>query len=97
MGLSGKFAVNDKVRDFEVGALFSELLDRITAVAQDSLVPVDERDRALARGCVHESRVVTHQTEVVILDLDLAQVHSTNGSVFNWHFVLFAGSVVGHG
>ena len=57
-------------------ALLGQLLDRIAAVAQDALVAVDERDRALARRGVHERRVVAQQAEVVGIHLDLPQVHA---------------------
>ena len=56
-------------------ALLGELLDRVAAVAENALVAVDERDRALARRGVHEGGIVRHQPEFVGRRLDLAKVH----------------------
>ena len=59
----GKFSVEQQVRDFEISALLRKLIDRITAIFKNSLVAVDERDATLARGGVHERRVVGHQDQ----------------------------------
>ena len=40
--LGREFAVEDQVGDFEIRALLRQFLDRIAAIAQDSLVAVDE-------------------------------------------------------
>ena len=93
----GQLAVEQQVGDLEVGALLGELLDRVAAVAQDALVAVDEGDGDSARRGVHERRVVGHQPEVVVVDLDLAQVHRADGPVRDGDLVGLAGSVVGDG
>jgi hypothetical protein len=46
--LNGQLAEQDQVGDFEKGALLGELLDRITAITQDTLIAIYECDRALA-------------------------------------------------
>jgi hypothetical protein len=55
--------------------LLGELLDGVAAVLEDALVAVDERDAARGGRRVHERRVIGHEPEVGVLDLDLAQVH----------------------
>ena len=74
-GCVGQLAVAQQPRDFEKGRLFGELFDRIAAIAENSLVAVDERDRALARCRVHERGIVRHQPEFFGRRLDLAKVH----------------------
>ena len=86
----------DQVGRFEVAAVFRQLLDRVPAVHQDSLVAVDERDPAPAGGGVRERRVVGHQAEVVRLQLDLAQIHRTDGAVLDRDVVVLAGAIVGN-
>src|SRR5690606_13050925 len=61
------------------------------------LVPVDERDRALAGGGVHERRVVGHQPEVVVPAGDLPEVRRSNRAVRDRDLVALAGAVVGDG
>src|SRR5262249_44259026 len=46
--LSGQLAKQSQISDFEKGALLRELLDRITTIAQDALIAVNECYRALA-------------------------------------------------
>ena len=41
--LRGQFAVENQVGRFEIGAFFSQLLDRIAAVAQDPFVAVNDK------------------------------------------------------
>jgi hypothetical protein len=43
-----------------------QLLDRVAAVAQDPLLPVDEGDGAAAAGGVEERRVIRQQPEFVV-------------------------------
>ena len=95
--LRRQLAVEQQVGDLEVGRLLGELLDRIAAVLEDALVAVDEGDRAAARRRVHERRVVGHQPEVVVVDLDLAQVGGADRAVLDRDLVLLAGPVVGDG
>jgi hypothetical protein len=49
--------VDQQVRDLEKRALLGELLDRVPAIAQDALLAVDERDRALAGARVRIARI----------------------------------------
>jgi len=92
-----QLAVQQQVRGFEERALFGELLDRVAAVAQDPLVPVDEADRAAARRRVHERRIVAEQPVVVRRELDLPQVGRVNRAVLDRELVLLAGAVVDDG
>src|SRR6185503_181922 len=79
--LARQLAVTQQPRDLEESGLVRELLDGIAAIPQDALVAVDERDRALARRCVHEGGVVRHQAELVGLHLDLSQIHRADRRV----------------
>ena len=76
LGLGRQLAVDQQVGDLEVGRVLAQLLDRVAAVLEDARVAVDVGDRAAARRRVHERRVVGHQPEFVVVDLDLAQVRS---------------------
>ena len=89
-----ELAVDEEVRHLQVLALLGEDLDRVAAVAQDSLVPVDEGDPARARRRVQERRVVGHQAEVLRARLDLTQVHRADRAVCNGHFVDPAGAPI---
>jgi hypothetical protein len=61
--------------------LLGELLDRVSAVLEDALVAVDERDLRARRRGVLERRVVRHQAEVVVAHLDLPEIHRLDGPV----------------
>ncbi len=61
-----QLSMQKQVCNFKVGAAFGELLDRISAIAQDAFVAVDEGDAALARGGIHKRRIVAHQPEVIV-------------------------------
>ena len=50
--LRRQLAVDQQVRDLEVGRLLGELLDRVAAVLEDALVAVDEGDRRLRHDAV---------------------------------------------
>ena len=92
--LCGKLAVDQKVRDFEVGALLGKLFDRIPAVPQDALVPVDIGDPALAGGGVQKRRIVRHHPEIVVSYLYLPEVGGVDRVVFDRDHVLLSGPVV---
>ncbi len=92
-----QLAVIEQVRHLEEARLLGELLDRVAAVAEDALVAVDEGDLALRRRGVLVRRVVGHQAEVVLVDLDLAQVHRGDGPVRHGELVGLARAVVGDG
>src|SRR5262249_18356811 len=69
----GQVPVDQEVAHLEKGALLAALLDRDAVVAQDALLAVDERDRALARARV---RIAWIQRDVAGLRAQLADVDS---------------------
>src|SRR6185369_8589117 len=79
-----QLTIKEQISDFEIRALLSQLLDRITAILQDSLVAVDESDTALARRGIHERRVVSHETEIIVRNLHLTKIHGLDRAVLNW-------------
>jgi hypothetical protein len=95
--LGGQVAVDEQVGDLEVRGLLGELLDGIAAVLEDPGVAVDVRDRRATRRGVRVRRVVGHHAEVVVVDLDLAEVHGTDGPVRDLDLVRLARPVVGDG
>src|SRR5687767_1749829 len=66
-----ELTVEQEIRYFEISALLCELIDRITAILEDSLVTIDKSDATFARSGIHERRVVSHEAEVVVRDFDL--------------------------
>jgi hypothetical protein len=50
-------AVNQEVADFSEASALGHFLDRVAAIAQDALLAVDERDRALAGSGITVTRV----------------------------------------
>src|SRR6185295_3204715 len=96
LGPGRQLALQEQVGRLQERALLRELLDRVAAVVEDALVPVDERDAALAGGGVGESRVVGHETGVVA-GLDLTEVERFDGPVLDGDLVGLAGAVVGDG
>ena len=60
--LLGQSAENQQPGSLDEVGMFGELLDGDAAIAEDPLVPVDERDRALADGRVRQRRVVGGQS-----------------------------------
>jgi len=73
--LGGKLTIKDEVRHFQKRTLLGQLFDGIAAVPQNPFISVNERDRALARGSVHEGGIVTHYPEILWILLDLPQIH----------------------
>ena len=90
----GQLPFQEQPRHLEERGLFGQLLDRIAAVLQDALVAVDEGDLRLARGRVREGRVVSHEAEIVLVHLDLAEVESLDGPLFDGELVALPGAVV---
>ena len=90
-----QLAVDQQVGDLQVAGVLAQLLDRVAAVLEDAGVAVDVGDRAAARGGVHERRVVGHQPEVLLVDLDLAQVQGAHGAVGDRQLVGAPGAGVG--
>ena len=95
LALRGQLAVDQQVGDLQVARLLAQLLDRVAAVLQDAGVAVDVGDRAAARRRVRVRRVVRHQAEFVVVDLDLAQVHRAHRPVGDGQLVGLARAVVG--
>jgi hypothetical protein len=93
--LGRELAVDEQVGDLEVRAVLGELLDRIAPVLEDALVAVDEGDRRTTRRGVHERRVVGHEAEVVLLDLDVPQRERADRAVLDRDLVLLPRAVVG--
>ena len=93
--LGGELAVDEEVRDLEVGGVLGEVLDRVAAVLKDPGLAVDVRDLASAGRRVRERRVVGHEAEVVLIDLDLAEVHRLHRAVCDLDLVGLARAVVG--
>jgi hypothetical protein len=60
-----QLAVDQQIGDFKIGALLGQLLNRVATILQNALVAINVGNRALARGGVHECRVVGHQPKVV--------------------------------
>ena len=95
-GLLGEFSEDKQVRGFQEITSESEIRNRVSPVFQNPLFTVDERDPALAGSRVLESRIVGHESEIIVLDLDLTQVHGIDRIVVEVDFVCSAGSIVGN-
>ena len=95
LGRGGQLAEDQQVGDLDIARVLAELLDRIAAVLEDARLAVDVGDRRAARRGVRERRVVGHEAEVVLVDLDLAQVQPADRPVGDLELVLTAGAVVG--
>ena len=89
-----QLAKKDQICDFQKVASLRELLDRVAAVFENSLVAVNKRDRAFGGRGVHQRRVVGHQPEIVRVRFDLAQVHRAHGPILDWQRVRFTGAIV---
>jgi hypothetical protein len=91
--LGRQFAVKNQIGGLQERALFGDLLDWITAVAQYAFVAVNVSNPALTRRRVHEAGVVTDDP-FVFRDFDLEQIRRLDGTVFDWDLVLFSGPVI---
>ena len=92
--LGRELTADQEVRDLEERRPLGELLDRVAAVPEESLLTVDEGDRAPRGRRVDEGRVVREESEVVPCGLDRAQVHRPDRAVCDRHLVGLAGPVV---
>ncbi len=91
-----KLSVTQQPRYLQERRLLGKLLDRVSAIAQDSLVAVDVGDRAATRGGVHERRIVRQQTNVVrIGGLYLSQIGGSDRAVLDRKVVVLVGPLVG--
>jgi hypothetical protein len=61
----GQIAVHQEVGDFQEGAVFGQFRDVVAPVAQDSLLAVDVRDRALAGPGVAQPAIHGDHAQVV--------------------------------
>jgi hypothetical protein len=59
--LVGKATFKNEKGNFQEGPRFREFSDRVPAVAQNTALTVDKRDRAIARSRISESRIVDAQ------------------------------------
>ena len=89
-------AKKNQVCDFQEVASLRELFDWIAAVFENSLVAVDESDRAFCGRGVHQRRVVSHQPKIVSVGLNLAQIHRAHGPILNWQRVGLLRPIVGN-
>src|SRR5262249_7512466 len=94
--LARQLAVDQQTGHVQEADAPGEFLDRVAAVPEYPLLPVDVRDRAAAVGGVHEARVVGQQPEVVVGGLDLAQVNGPDRPVGDGQVVGAPGAAVGH-
>ena len=94
LGRGGQLAVEQEVGDLQEGAILGQLLDGISAIAQDTFVAVDEGDGALARRRIQEGRIVGHHAEIFGSGLDLAQIHGADGAFIKGEVVGGAGAPV---
>jgi len=95
--LVGQLPFDDQVGGFEIGAVLGKLRDVVAAVAQDPLVAVDEGNLALARRGVEQGWIVSHQPEVVLGNLDLAELRRVNRAVLDRQLVFLARAIVDDG
>ena len=96
LGARGQRAVDDQVGDLQVARVLAQLLDRVAAVLEDAGVAVDVGDRAATRRGVRVRGVVGHQPEVLVVGLDLPEVHRAHRAVLDRQLVALARAVVGH-
>ncbi len=66
LGLVRQLAVEQQVGHLEEGRLFSQLLDRVTAIHQDALIAIDVRDRTLGGGSAAVTGVVGEMPGVLV-------------------------------
>ena len=92
-----ELSVEHEIGRLEIGRLLGELGDRVTAVVQDALVPIDERDLALAGRRVHERGVVGHQPEVLGRGLQDPEIERLDRAVLDRNLDCLSRAVVGDG
>ena len=86
-----------QVGDLEIRRLVGELLDRVAAILEHAVRPVEVRDRGTTGGRVHERRVVRHQAEIVLFDADRAEVERPDRAVDDRDLVAATGAIVDDG
>ena len=94
LALRRQLAEKKQVRDFEVGAVLGQHFNRVSPVAQDPLITVNEGDCAAAGGRVHEGWVIGHEPEIFWARFNLAQIHRPDRSVLDRQGIVLPRSVV---
>src|SRR5450756_2040476 len=93
--LGRQLTVAKQPRDLEEGGILRELLYRVAAIAEDSLLAIDERDGAPARCGVQKRRVVAHETRIVgISRLDLLEVDGADRAISDRDAICLGGAGV---
>src|SRR3712207_1974285 len=92
--LGRQVPVDQEVRHLQIGRSLAELLDGDAPVLQDALLPIYVGDRAPATRRVRVARVVGHQAEVVLVDLDLPEAHRTDRALLYLYIIAPARAIV---
>ena len=90
LALVRQIAVQQEVCDLEVRRVLGELLDRVAAIAEDAIVPIEVGDRRAAGGGRQERRVVDEEVLV-----QLSQGGAGKHTVGDGDRDRLAGAVVG--
>jgi len=85
----GELTIDHEEGTLDEGGFFSELLDGVTTVLEDSLVSVDVGDTGDARDGVHVSGVVG-AGHFTVGRLDFTEVSAVDGTISDLEFVLLA-------
>ena len=89
-----QLAVQEQMHNLKEAALLGKLLDRVAPVLEDSLVPIDVGDRALAGGGIGKSGVIGHEPEVILGGLDLPEHDGGQGAIHQVNIVRFTSAMI---
>ena len=90
-----QLAVPQQPRYLEKRCILSQLLDRIAAIPQNSLVAIDESDGAAAGGGVEEGWIVAYKTQIVgVVGLYFLQIRRPDSVLGDRNRVSLAGARV---
>src|SRR5579864_4550325 len=92
--LGWQVSEENQVGDLEEATVFSQHLDGVAAITQNTAFAVDESDGALAGRSVHERRIIGHQSEIFRIRFDLPNVRGTNRPVLNRECVRSVGAII---
>ncbi len=92
--LGRKLTVVQEVSHLEVGGVLAQLLDGDAPMLEDALLPVYVRDGAPTTRRVRVTGVVGHQAEVVLVDLDLPEIHRPDSAVLDLDVVALSRPIV---
>jgi hypothetical protein len=87
--LGGKLSVDNEEGGLKEGGLFGELRNGVTAVLEDSLVSIDERDTRNAGDGVHEGGVVA-ASDFTFSILHSFEILAVDSTVSDFEFILLA-------